>query len=119
MALVDLDAHAMAAQPSGCTVSLQPSTPSPQLVGERITWTATAANCGPAPVYQFGVAARAGGSTETASPFAMVRDFSLDNSFAWAPMQEGRYAIRVRVKDGFDAVLATIRRRVGRGAPRA
>ena len=37
----------------------------------------------------------------------MVRDFSLDNSFKWAPMQEGRYAIRVKVKDGFDAVLAT------------
>ena len=37
----------------------------------------------------------------------MVRDFSLDNSFAWAPMQEGRYAIRVKVKDGFDAGTAT------------
>jgi arylsulfate sulfotransferase len=87
--------------PTGCTVSLQPSAPPPQLVGDRITWTATAANCGAAPVYQFGVASRGH------HRFAMVRDFSLDNSFAWAPLQEGDYAIRVKVKDGFDAVQAT------------
>jgi arylsulfate sulfotransferase len=37
----------------------------------------------------------------------MVRDFSLDGSFAWAPMQEGRYDVRVKVKDGFDAAEAT------------
>ena len=114
MALVYFDAPPAMAQPSGCTVSLQPSEPSPQLVGERIIWTATAANCGAAPVYQFGVAARAEGRDgegpdhERGRPrFAMVRDFSLDHSFAWAPMQEGRYAIRVAVKDGFDAVQAT------------
>ena len=35
--------------------------------------------------------------------FAIVRDFSLDNSFKWAPMEEGRYEIKVKVKDGFDA----------------
>jgi len=39
--------------------------------------------------------------------FAMVRDFSLDASFKWAPMEEGRYEIKVKVKDGFDAVAAT------------
>jgi hypothetical protein len=36
-----------------------------------------------------------------------VRDFSLDNSFKWAPLDEGRYAIKVKVKDGFDAAKAT------------
>src|SRR5262249_20893780 len=36
-----------------CMVSLAPSEAAPQLVGERITWTATAADCGAAPVYQF------------------------------------------------------------------
>jgi arylsulfate sulfotransferase len=98
-----LDAHAATAQPASCVVSLRPSIPSPQRVGERITWTATSANCGLAPVYQFGVAGRSGSDDRP----AMVRDFSVDNSFAWAPMEEGRYAIRVRVKDGFDAVQGT------------
>jgi hypothetical protein len=105
---------AATAQSSRCTVSLQPSTPSPRLVGERIVWTATAANCGATPVYQFGVArrSRARERDESAQErgrrrFAMVRDYSLDGSFAWAPMQEGRYDIRVRVKNGFDGVQAT------------
>src|SRR6516165_1343409 len=35
--------------PSG-TVSLAPSEPAPQLVGEAITWTATATDCGANPV---------------------------------------------------------------------
>ena len=58
VAVAFLYARAAGAQPTGCTVSLQPSAPSPQLVGERIVWTATAANCGAAPVYQFSVAGR-------------------------------------------------------------
>ena len=48
-------APAASAEAGGCTASLQPSTASPQRVGERIVWTATAANCGPTPVYQFSV----------------------------------------------------------------
>ena len=116
MALVSVDARADTAQPTGCTVALQPSAPSPRLVGERMTWTATAASCGAAPVYQFDVAAgveargRKGSERENEHGrrrFAMARDFSLDNSFAWAPMQEGGYEIRVKVKDGFDALPAT------------
>ena len=114
MALVSFDARAARAQPTGCTVSLQPSTPSPRLVGERMTWTATGSSCGTAPVYRFDVAARAEGRDGKGSEpergrrgFALLRDFSLDNSFAWAPMQEGGYEIRVEVKEGFDAVQAT------------
>ena len=102
----------VAAQPSGCSVSLQPSAPSPQLVGKRIVWTATAANCGAAPVYGFKVAGPAdeperaehGGGK---SRFAVVRDFSLDNAFAWAPMHEGAYEVAVSVKEGFDATKVT------------
>jgi hypothetical protein len=56
VAVVFLYASAAAAQATGCTLSLQSSAPSPQLVGERIIWTATASNCGVAPVYQFRVA---------------------------------------------------------------
>jgi hypothetical protein len=51
------------------TGSLAPSEPSPGLVAEPITWTATAINCGEAPVYQFNVGP-AGGHLH------MVRDFS-------------------------------------------
>ncbi len=109
VAVVSLYAPAPTAQPTACMVSLQPSAPSPQLVGERITWTATAANCGAAPVYQFSIAGRHGRSEHAPvhHHFAMVRDFSLDKSFAWAPMEEGVYEVSVKVKDGFDGVMAT------------
>ena len=113
MVVGSLEARAAVAPPA-CMVSLQPSAPSPQLAGERMTWTATAANCGAAPVYQFavdaGVEDRDHGGWERErgrQRFAIVRDFSLDASFKWAPMEEGRYEIKVEVKDGFDAVTAT------------
>src|SRR5262249_30576202 len=99
-------------QSSDCTISLQPSRPSPQLVGERIVWTAAATGCGTTPVFQFGVKAddtaepgeAAGlGVPATNRGFRMVRGFSPDNTFAWAPLQEGSYEIIVRIKNGFDA----------------
>jgi 3-phytase/alkaline phosphatase D len=83
-----------------CTVSLAPSEASPGLVGEPITWTATAKNCGEAPVYQFNVGP-AGGNLR------VVRDFSPSNSFTWAPMQEGDYDVQVTVKEGCQAVQTT------------
>jgi hypothetical protein len=75
-------------------ISLTPSEPAPQLVGEPITWTATVIDASPGLVYQFSLGSPGG-------PFRMVRDFSPDGSFTWAPMQEGNYRIRVAVKDGF------------------
>src|SRR5262249_53452159 len=45
--------------PSG-TVALVPGEPAPQLVGEAITWTATASGVGANPVYQFRVAPHGG-----------------------------------------------------------
>lgn len=77
-------------------ISLTPSEPAPQLVGTPITWTATVPNATPSLVYQFSVGSPGG-------PFRVVRDFSPDDSFTWAPMQEGTYRIRVAVKDGFGA----------------
>src|SRR5437588_6181124 len=83
-----------------CLVSLAPSEAAPQLVGERITWTATAADCGANPVYQFSAAPHGGA-------FHVVRDFSPANAFAWTPMQEGAYDIEVTVKDGYQATETT------------
>jgi hypothetical protein len=85
--------------PSG-TVSLAPNELAPQLVGEAITWTATATGVGTTPVYQFSVAPHGG-------TFQMVRDFSPASSFAWTPMQEGTYDIEVAVKDGYQATETT------------
>src|SRR6266566_6304503 len=83
-----------------CMVSLAPNEPAPQLVGEGTTWTATATDCGTAPVYQFSVAPHAGA-------FRVVRDFSPTNAFAWTPMQEGAYDIEVTVKDGYQGTETT------------
>jgi hypothetical protein len=83
-----------------CTVTLAPGEVAPQLVGERIPWTATAADCGAAPVYQFRVAPHGGA-------FHVVRDFSPANGFTWTPMQEGTYDIEVTVKDGYQAAETT------------
>src|SRR5262245_56376022 len=82
-----------------CTVTLAPSVDSP-LVGERVTWTATATDCGATPVYQFSAAPHGGA-------LHVVRDFSPTNSFAWTPMQEGTYDIEVTVQDGYEATETT------------
>jgi hypothetical protein len=34
----------------------------------------------------------------------VVRDFSPRNTFVWAPLEEGRYRIRVTAKDGYDGM---------------
>src|SRR5262245_11439892 len=93
--LEPLDERAL---PSG-TVTLAPSDDSP-LVGERITWTATATDVGATPVYQFRSATHGGA-------FHVVRDFSPTNTFAWTPMQEDGYDIEVTVKDGYQASETT------------
>ncbi len=76
------------------TISLVPSEAAPQLVGERITWTATVTDGPAAPVYQFSDGPAHG-------PLHVVRDFSSNNTFTWTPMQEGNYNIMVTIKDGF------------------
>ena len=82
-----------------CTVMLAASIDSP-LVGERVTWTATAADCGTVPVYQFSAAPHGGA-------FHVLRDFSRASTFTWTPMQEGAYDIEVTVKDGYQATETT------------
>jgi arylsulfate sulfotransferase len=82
------------------SVTLAPSEPAPQLVGERVTWTATAEDVGANPVYQFSAAPHGGA-------FHVVRDFSPASAFAWTPMQEGTYDIEVTVKDGYQGTETT------------
>src|SRR5262245_47215996 len=81
------------------TVTLAPSDDSP-LVGDRVTWTATATEVGASPVYQFSAAPHGGA-------FHVARDFSPANMFTWTPMQEGTYDIEVTVKDGYGAAETT------------
>jgi hypothetical protein len=81
-------------------VSLAPGEAAPQIVGEQVLWTASAADIGAQPVYQFSVAPHAGA-------FQVVRDFSPTNTFTWTPMQEGTYDIEVTVKDGYQATELT------------
>jgi uncharacterized protein (TIGR03118 family) len=81
-------------------LSLAPGQTGPQLVGERITWTATASDGPENPVYQFSVGAEGG-------PLHVVRDFSPTNSFVWTPMEEGVYRVKVTVKDAQGATEAT------------
>ena len=113
VALAFLHAPAATAQPSGCTVSLQPSAPSPQLVGERIVWTATAANCGAAPVYQFSVADRAEGkdarsrSTSRTPPIRDGAGLQPRQLVRLGADAGGRLRGQGPVKDGFDAGQAT------------
>src|SRR5262245_8662238 len=83
-----------------CMVSLAPNEAAPQLAGERITWTATAADCGAAPVYQFSAAPHGGA-------FHVVRDFSPANAFAWTPMPARDHGIDVTVHDGYTATETT------------
>jgi hypothetical protein len=82
---------------SRCVLTLAPSPPAPQLVGQRVTWTATADHCPANLVYQFSVGPAGG-------PLHVVRAFSPSNYFTWAPMQEGAYEVRVTVKESYQAV---------------
>jgi hypothetical protein len=85
--------------PQIATVSLMASQDSPQPVGTRITWTATAINIGNNPLYRFSIGAASG-------PLHIVQDFSPANTYTWSPMQEGVYDITATaVGDGGDMVV--------------
>jgi hypothetical protein len=78
-----------------CTLSLEPSVPAPQLVGDQVLWTATPSDCASDLVYQFRI-------KPAGDQFHVVRDFSPLNTFLWAPMEEGTYGIDVTAKAGYD-----------------
>lgn len=76
------------------TVTLNPSLPSPELVGTSITWTATLSGGQQGHTYQYQFSAAKQGQTQ------IVRDFNLPSSFVWVPWQvEGTYIVTVVARD--------------------
>lgn len=94
-------------QQSDCTIALEPDAPSPQFVGTRIRWTATASMaCGVIPVFRFSV------SIDNGRTYQMSRDYAKRSWFDWSPMVEGEaghrggYVVRVQVKESYDSDAA-------------
>jgi len=76
------------------TVDLQPSVPSPQPLGSRIIWVASASGQGDDPLwYRFRARLQA-------SDFVLIRDYGPLNSLEWtASNREGLYEIEVSVRN--------------------
>ncbi len=79
---------------SAHSLTLNPSLPSGQPVGTAITWKADDPEAVQGTTYQFSIARQ----DET---LMVAKDFSLDNSFLWRPIDEGYYDIRVVTKPKF------------------
>ena len=76
------------------TIALNPSLPSPELLGTHITWTATVQGGIQGHTYDYQFSAALQGQNQ------IVRDFNLPNSFVWVPWQvEGTYIVSVVVRD--------------------
>jgi hypothetical protein len=77
------------------SVTLTETVPAFHYVGSPVELTARS-TISAKPVYQFSVAPRGGA-------FQIVSDFSFSNAFAWNPMQQGTYEIRVLAKSGYQS----------------
>jgi hypothetical protein len=85
------EAAAPGASTSGPTnLTLTPSQPS-ALVGQTVTWTATAQDTVPIE-YRFSVELGT-------NPVQVVRDYESGNSFTWTPILEGSWTIQVSVQE--------------------
>ena len=83
-----------AARPSDVTITLNPSVPSPELLGTSITWTATVSGGVQGHVYDYQFSIAPQGQNQ------IVRDFNTPNSFVWVPWTvEGTYVVTVVVRD--------------------
>ena len=75
-------------------ISLNPSVPSPAILGTSITWTATVSGGQQGHTYDYQFSAALQNQNQ------IVRDFALPNSFVWVPWQvEGNYTVKVVVRD--------------------
>ncbi len=86
-----LASPAPAAHAAPQALTLTPSLPTGVEAGTPITWTATTTDPNPV-AYQFSVGTQS-------KPATVVRDYSLQPSFQWAPPQEGPYTIMVTAKE--------------------
>ena len=76
------------------TVTLNPSVPSPALLGTSITWTAAIQGGQQGHTYDYQFSAAQQGQNQ------VVRDFDLPNSFVWVPWRvEGSYTVTVVARD--------------------
>lgn len=92
--LVFASVAAASARTPNVSISLNPSVPSPELLGTSITWTATISGGQQGHTYDYQFSAAPQGQTQ------IVRDFDLPNSFVWVPWQkEGQYVVTVVVRD--------------------
>ncbi len=92
--LVLVSAASAATRSPNVTITLSPSLPSPELLGSRVTWTASLSGGQQGHTYDYQFSAALQGQTQ------IVRDFDLPNSFVWVPWQvEGTYVVTVVVRD--------------------
>ncbi len=89
-----VSAAAAATRSPNVTVTLNPSVPSPELLGTSVTWTATIQGGQQGHTYDYQFSAAPQGQTQ------IVRDFDLPNSFVWVPWTvEGNYTVTVVARD--------------------
>ena len=87
-------AAAAGARTPSVSISLNPSVPSPELLGTSVTWTASISGGQQGHTYDYQFSAALQGQNQ------VVRDFDLPNSFVWVPWQvEGTYVVSVVVRD--------------------
>jgi arylsulfate sulfotransferase len=85
---------AAATRSPNITVTLNPSVPSPELLGTSVTWTAMIQGGQQGHTYDYQFSAAPQGQTQ------IVRDFDLPNSFVWVPWTvEGNYTVTVVARD--------------------
>jgi arylsulfate sulfotransferase len=77
------------------SITLDPSVPSPAMLGTSITWAAFVSGGPPGDNYDFQFSV-----TPPNGPNQIVRDFDVFDSFVWVPWQvEGTYTVTVVVRD--------------------
>src|ERR1035438_606074 len=87
-------AEPVAKKPDDVTITLNPSLPSPELLGTSILWTATLQGGQQGHTYDYQFSAALQGQSQ------IVRDFNLPNYFTWVPWTvEGTYVVTVIVRD--------------------
>src|SRR5580704_2403656 len=76
-----VSAAAAGARTPNVTITLNPSVPSPELLGTSVTWTASISGGQQGHTYDYQFSAALQGQSQ------IVRDFDLPNSFMWVPWQ--------------------------------